>query len=297
MSLIDPACEPSDDMEDRLDYWLSVEEWLVDEAIQIFAGIDPEMSRKSLTQERFVFESVIQLNWYQTPAVDGNGYLVCTCYDYKCAHCESTKEALLAYSRTCKEIASLLGKRYEHQTFDSPINWIERALSRNIIIPWFRWAKKRRLFFQLGSRGIALNMRQANGIVEKNIYTEGRNHLSVMIEVLCDHGDIKYQDRGIAQRIMKMTDNIGAHLDDGNIRNVLKKIPSETKVTPLSTKEINSRLIIIAALCNYSGIEHQNRDAARLIMELADEIGEHLEGDVILTTLKQIPDALLTRMK
>lgn len=50
MSLIDPACEPSDDMEDRLDYWLSVEEWLVDEAIQIFAGIDPEMSRKSLTQ-------------------------------------------------------------------------------------------------------------------------------------------------------------------------------------------------------------------------------------------------------
>jgi hypothetical protein len=72
MNLIDPACEPPEGMEDRLDFWLSMDDWGVDEAIQIFAGIDPCMSRKSLTQEIFVFDSVIQLNWHQTPAINNS---------------------------------------------------------------------------------------------------------------------------------------------------------------------------------------------------------------------------------
>jgi hypothetical protein len=296
MNLIDPACEPPEDKEDMLDSWLSKEEWSVAEAIQIFAGIDPGASRESRTREIFVFESVVQLNGYETPVLDDNGNLVCTCYDYMCAYCEGAKEALLAYSRKCKEIASLLGKRYEHQTSDSPEEWIERALSRNIEIPWFRWAKKRKLFFQLGSRGIALNMRQANGIAEKPIPTKERSVLSVIIAALCDHGDIKYQVRGAAQRIMKMTDDIGAHLDDGNILNVLKKIPIGTQEKLLSTKQINSRLIIIAALCEYSNIKHQNPEAAKLIMELTDEIGEHVDDGIILTALKKIPDALLKKI-
>lgn len=297
MSLIEAA----ENMEDRLDFWLSIDVWTFVEAVVIFAGIDPELSRKSFNririQENFEFESVIMLNWYQTPAVNANGYLVCTCNDYKCPHCESAKETLLAYSQKCQEIASLLGKRYEHQTVDSPINWIERALSRGVEIPWFRWAKKRRLFSQLGSRGIALNMRQANGIADKPIHTKERSVLSVIIAALCDYGDIKYQVRGAAQSIMKMTDVIGAHLDDGNILNVLKRIPSGTEEKRLSTKEINSRLIIIAALCNYSGVGHNKPETAQLIMDLTNEIGEPVDKGVILTELKKIPDALITRMK
>lgn len=297
MNLIDPACEPQEGMKDRLDYWLSIDEWTDVEAIQIFAGIDPEMSRKALTKKPFEFESVIQLNLHQTPAVNDKGDMVCTCYDYTCAHCEGTKEALLAYSQKCQEIASIFGKRCEHQTFDSPIDWIERALSRGVKIPWFRWAKKRRLFFQLGSRGIALNTRQAKGTEENPIPTKERSAILVIIAVLCNHGDIKYQERGAAQRIMEMTAKLGANLDDGTIRKILKQISNGTEEKLLSTKEINSRLIMIAALCKYSGIEHQEQEAAQLIMELTGEIGEHVDSDVILTALKQIPDALRTRMK
>ncbi len=301
MSLIDPACEPPENMEDRLGFFLSIDEWTFDEAVAIFAGIDPHQSRKPFTripsQENFVFESVIQLNGYETPALDDKGYLVCTCYDYKCGYCEGVREALEAYTHKCKEIANRLGRKYEGQTYDSPIEWIERALSKNIEICWFRWAKRRRLFFQLGARGIALNTRQAKGIVENPIPTRERSALLVIIAVLCNHGDIKHQERGAAQRIMEMTDDIGAHLDDENIRNVLKKIPSGTEEKRLTTKEIYSRLIIIAALCNYSGIEHKKPETAQLIMELTDEIGEPVDKDVILTELKKIPDAIRTRMK
>jgi hypothetical protein len=35
-----------------------------------------------------------------------------------------------------------------------------------------------------------------------------------------------YEERGAAQRIMKMTDEIGAHLDDQTIRTALEKIPN-----------------------------------------------------------------------
>jgi len=297
MNLIDPACEPAEGMEDRLDYWLSIDEWTDVEAIQLFAGIDPEMSRKALTKEPFVFESVIQLNLYQTPAVNNKGFLVCTCYDYTCAHCEGTKEALLEYTRKCNEIDVLLGKRNKYKTFFSPLEWIERALSRNIEIPWFRWAKKRRLFFQLGPGGIALNTRQARGIENAPTPTKEHSALLVIIAVLCNHGDIKHQERGAAQRIMKMTDDIGAHLDDENIRNVLKKIPSGTEEKLLTTKEINSRLIIIAALCEYSGIEHKKPETAQLITDLTNEIGEPVDKDIILKELKKIPYALGTRMK
>lgn len=310
MSLSDPGFEPPEGMEDRLDFWLSMEEWLTDEAIQIFAGMDPALSRKSRSFRRLEFESVIQLNWHQTPAVDDNEYPLCSCYDYKCPFCESAKNALLAYSLKCKEIESKLKKRYASETYDRPINWIERALSDGIEIPWFRWAKKRRLFFQLGDRGIALNSRQANGITEKIIRPQGRNPLSVIIEVLCSHGDINYQARGAAKRIQEMIEQLkieprnkerqdksgAVKINVGTILTILKSIPIETTGKPLATKEINSRLIIIAALCDYSGIEHQKSETVQLIMELTNEIGIHLDRETTAMTLKKIPEALSTRL-
>ncbi|MDD2744316.1 MAG: hypothetical protein PHV02_18815 [Rhodocyclaceae bacterium] len=65
----------------------------------------------------------------------------------------------------------------------------------------------------------------------------------------------------------------------------------------LNTTERNSLLVIIAALCEYSAIKHQERGVAKRIMEMTDEIGAHLDDETILTALKKIPNALEARMK
>jgi hypothetical protein len=65
----------------------------------------------------------------------------------------------------------------------------------------------------------------------------------------------------------------------------------------ITTTERNTLLIIIAALCDYSAIKHQDRRMAQRIMEMTDEIGAHLDDQTILTALKKIPTALETRKK
>lgn len=65
----------------------------------------------------------------------------------------------------------------------------------------------------------------------------------------------------------------------------------------LSTTERNTLLTIIAALCDYSAIKHQERGASAQIATLTQDIGAAVTDDTIRKVLKQIPDALQTRMK
>lgn len=71
----------------------------------------------------------------------------------------------------------------------------------------------------------------------------------------------------------------------------------ETAERPLAPRERRSLLIIIAALCDYSDIKHQERGAASQIARLTEEIGATVTNDTIRKALNQIPDALETRMK
>ncbi len=66
---------------------------------------------------------------------------------------------------------------------------------------------------------------------------------------------------------------------------------------PLTTTERNNLLIIIAALCDYSAIKHQERGAAIRIAKLTEEIGAIVTDDTVRKALARIPDALGTRMK
>jgi hypothetical protein len=66
---------------------------------------------------------------------------------------------------------------------------------------------------------------------------------------------------------------------------------------PLLTTERNTLLTIIAALCDYSDIKHEERGAAVQIAKLTEDIGAAITDDTIRKVLKQIPDALETRMK
>ncbi len=66
---------------------------------------------------------------------------------------------------------------------------------------------------------------------------------------------------------------------------------------PLSTTERHTLLTIIAALCEYSAISHQERGVAAQIARLTEEIGVPVSDDAIRKVLDKIPNALEARRK
>jgi hypothetical protein len=66
---------------------------------------------------------------------------------------------------------------------------------------------------------------------------------------------------------------------------------------PRAAIERNSLLTIIAALCEYSAINHQDRGAAMQIAKLTEELGTAVSDDTVRRALSKIPDALGARMK
>lgn len=66
---------------------------------------------------------------------------------------------------------------------------------------------------------------------------------------------------------------------------------------PMAPSERNSLLTIIAALCDYSAIKHQERGVAIQIAKMTDEIGAPVSDDTVRRVLSKIPDALESRMK
>lgn len=63
-----------------------------------------------------------------------------------------------------------------------------------------------------------------SAMVDKVMTTTERNTLLTIIAALCDYSDIKYQERGAAGQIAKMTEEVGAPITDDTIRKMLSKI-------------------------------------------------------------------------
>ena len=61
--------------------------------------------------------------------------------------------------------------------------------------------------------------------VDRPLRIRQRRTLLTVIAALCQSHKLDSQGRGTAQRIMEMTDAIGAHVDDGTIANLLREIP------------------------------------------------------------------------
>lgn len=81
-----------------------------------------------------------------------------------------------------------------------------------------------------------------------------------------------------------------------NFEQSLNETPNSTE-KPLTTTERNTLLTIIAALCDYSKIDHQGRGAAAQIARLTEASGARVSEDAISKALKKIPNALESRMK
>lgn len=85
-------------------------------------------------------------------------------------------------------------------------------------------------------------------------------------------------------------------LTDGATREATPQ-DSDDRAKPFTTTERNTLLTIIAALCDYSAIKHQERGAAVQIAKMTEELGATVTDDTIRKVLAKIPDALETRMK
>lgn len=70
--------------------------------------------------------------------------------------------------------------------------------------------------------------------------------------------------------------------------------PADKDVT---SKERNSLLTIIAALCDYSAVDPKDRGTARKIASMTEELGAPVTDDTIRKVLQKIPDAVERRMK
>lgn len=79
---------------------------------------------------------------------------------------------------------------------------------------------------------------------------------------------------------------------------LLDLVPRKPKFeNPIGTTERNTLLTIIAALCNYSAIKHQDRGAAMQIAKLTEQLGTAVSDDTVRRALSKIPEALETRTK
>ena len=61
--------------------------------------------------------------------------------------------------------------------------------------------------------------------IDRPLTTRQRRTLLTVIAAMCKYEGLDPQRRGVAQRIMEMTDDLGAHIDDGTIAKMLSEIP------------------------------------------------------------------------
>ena len=70
-----------------------------------------------------------------------------------------------------------------------------------------------------------LKINCSSGQHEKPLGPTERNTLLTIIAALCKDDEIDYEARGAANHIVELTDDIGAHVDEGTVKRHIEKIP------------------------------------------------------------------------
>ncbi|MDP7109284.1 MAG: hypothetical protein QF504_05475, partial [Nitrospinaceae bacterium] len=97
-----------------------------------------------------------------------------------------------------------------------------------------------------------------------------------------------------------MIENTELFTSKMQLKNKLQEAPKyypEKAEQKLSTRSRRTLLTIIGALCNKSGIEYQQRGAAKRISEFTEEIGAAVTDDTIRKIINEIDDAIESRLK
>ena len=152
-------------MEKRLQFWLSMDAWQLDEAAQILSGIDPDKTKKPVGSS--LSGAVTLFTGLRLPVpppeptyklVHGEFQDSLEPVDADCRLIDEAEQEsrefelkeLEAYLRKCADIARLFNAPSSFPM--SPKDWIERALSKDIEIPWLEWIVEHNLLPE-GLRG------------------------------------------------------------------------------------------------------------------------------------------------
>ena len=163
MSLIDSAYKIPKAMENRLKFWLLMDAWSIDDAAQIITGIDPDKTIKPSVTDNTGSRTLGRLTLFDgcqlpSPPHEETYRLIHgeffdslelveenfdDIYDADIERRREESNARKAYFDKCASIARLFNNPTTCPT--SPKEWIERALSKNIAIPWLALAKEKGL--------------------------------------------------------------------------------------------------------------------------------------------------------
>ena len=163
MSLIDSVYKIPKDMENRLKFWLSMDAWSIDDAAQIITGIDPDKTIKPRVNDNTGSRTLGRITLFDgcqlpSPPPEETYRLIHgeffdslelveenfdDIYDSEIEWRREERNALESYFDKCASIARLFNNPTTCPT--SPKEWIERALSKKIAIPWLALAKEKGL--------------------------------------------------------------------------------------------------------------------------------------------------------
>ena len=236
MSLIDSVYKIPKAMENRLKFWLLMDAWCIDDAVQIITGIDPDKTIKPSVTDNTgsrILGAVTLFDGRQLPSppreetyrlvggeyfdslelVEDEGF-----DDIDDSEIEWRREesnALKAYFDKCASIARLFNNPTTCPT--SPKEWIERALSKNIAIPWLALAKEKGLLpnsmteeFESPSKSNASTdktyvpsnvKREAGKLKTQKMYQTWRKKYRELVKI---HGHRNLKDKWYSLQIEKM---------------------------------------------------------------------------------------------
>jgi hypothetical protein len=204
----------------RLRYWFRHDTWTVSEALILLCGfspdhiivdelgnISPPEPRKPDMQPSFI---------YRLDGLPVNDLLL--------------HRAIGSYSALRLQQFLWNGYEYLHVLWKSgdhdaprysPKYFIDWATRKEFKIVWLDWAVEQGLVERLTAKPMPL----CQQVPQPQLTTTERNTLLTIIAALCHFSGIEHQNRGVAGKLEKMTEEIGAPVTDDTIREVLKKIP------------------------------------------------------------------------
>lgn len=251
MSLNDSAYKIPKAMENRLKFWLLMDAWSIDDATQIITGIDPDKTIKPSVTDNTGSRTLGRLTLFdgcqlpsppheETYRLVGGEFFDSLelveenfddIYDSEIEWRREEWNVLESYFDKCANIARLFNNPTTCPT--SPKEWIERALSKNIAIPWLALAKEKGLLpnsmteeFESASKSNAStdksykpsnSKREAGKLKTQKMYQTWQKKYRELVKI---HGHKNMSGEWYSQQIAKL--EIAEGRDSDTIRGEMK---------------------------------------------------------------------------
>lgn len=143
MSLFVYAYDKNDNgIENRLLFWLKLDYWNLHQAAMIITDIDPD---KSTHDKNFNFKNLKTFKGEEIPEIDSSGFPIGDGYD-EVGNVYNSDDAKLRWFSTKFNDLHRIFTNSKFEEIVTPLDWINKALSKQIIIPWLDFVTTRGIF-------------------------------------------------------------------------------------------------------------------------------------------------------